>query len=287
MHLCSDMKTSILLVFSLVSIGIVLVDSSINELSQVDAARVKCSNLEFDSYYLDFLLIYKDNVKSYDECCEFCNSNTRCVVWTLKVDTGRCYLKYDRGAKLTDTGFVSGFSEKCKFSYFLPYRLAHSSLFSILDYSTLSTPIPFLKTTTTAVQAELAIKPKIEVKSASPFNSSNLNLYFKHLSPRRETLFNYAFLECELLERVEFEGLFIIQAKNVSSLALCCDFCSDFNMCASFTYYPSNQICLLFDKVDRSKKNCTDTFNGCISGYGKSCLTFNSFPSSFLQLFLN
>jgi len=113
MHLCSDMKTNFLLALSFMSICIELSQSS----SIVDKAHVKCANLEFDSYYLDFLLIYKDNVKSYDECCEFCNSNTRCVVWTLKVDTGRCYLKYDRGAKLSDTGFVSGFSEKCKFLF--------------------------------------------------------------------------------------------------------------------------------------------------------------------------
>jgi hypothetical protein len=117
MHLCSDMKTKLLLVLSLICVE--FVQSSIFESSQVDKTHVKCANLEFDSYYLDFLLIYKDNVKSYDECCEFCNSNTRCVVWTLKVDTGRCYLKYDRGAKLTDTGFVSGFSEKCKLSFLL------------------------------------------------------------------------------------------------------------------------------------------------------------------------
>jgi hypothetical protein len=73
-----------------------------------------CSNIDLQSHYLDFVFIYKDNVQSTSDCCEFCNSNIRCVVWTLQQNIGRCYLKYKRGSRLIEPGYASGFSNACK-----------------------------------------------------------------------------------------------------------------------------------------------------------------------------
>lgn len=74
----------------------------------------KCSNFEKDYDYQHFIFLYKDNVFTVEECCAFCNSNERCIVWSLQAEIGRCYLKYDRGVKVYSAGFTSGFSNSCK-----------------------------------------------------------------------------------------------------------------------------------------------------------------------------
>ena len=74
-----------------------------------------CWFSESDSDYQNFIFVYKDNVGSPGECCQFCNSNSRCMVWSLQTEIGRCYLKFDRGARVYNHGFVSGFSNICIF----------------------------------------------------------------------------------------------------------------------------------------------------------------------------
>lgn len=78
----------------------------------------KCSNFEVNYDYQHFIFLYKDNVYSVEECCAFCNSNERCIVWSLQAEIGRCYLKYDRGVKVFTSGFTSGFSNSCNFLTF-------------------------------------------------------------------------------------------------------------------------------------------------------------------------
>jgi hypothetical protein len=77
----------------------------------------QCSNLESDAHYLDHVILYKDNVESISECCEFCNLNPACNVWSLQIEFKRCFLKSTRGARLGDTGYISGFSDKCKYLF--------------------------------------------------------------------------------------------------------------------------------------------------------------------------
>ena len=74
----------------------------------------QCSNLETDAHYLDHVIMYKDSVESIGECCQFCNLNPACNVWSLQRDFKRCFLKSARGARLGDTAYISGFSDKCR-----------------------------------------------------------------------------------------------------------------------------------------------------------------------------
>jgi len=73
-----------------------------------------CSNQETDFDYQHFIFVYKDNVRTITECCDFCNSNARCIVWSLQFEINRCYLKYERGKRVFARGFTSGFSDECK-----------------------------------------------------------------------------------------------------------------------------------------------------------------------------
>ena len=77
-----------------------------------------CSNIEVETTYNGYILMYKDNVETATECCEFCNSNIKCEVWTLQSNIGRCFLKHKRGNRLIDTRFISGFSNKCLYLCF-------------------------------------------------------------------------------------------------------------------------------------------------------------------------
>lgn len=82
--------------------------------------NASCWFTETDSDYQNFIFVYKDNVQTASECCQFCNSNSRCRVWSLQSEIGRCYLKFDRGARVYNHGFVSGFSNSCMSkTYFL------------------------------------------------------------------------------------------------------------------------------------------------------------------------
>lgn len=54
------------------------------------------------------------------------------------------------------------------------------------------------------------------------------------------------------------------QASNVS-LAICCDFCAEFNICKSYTYFSGNKTCLLFDEIDLTPIKCTQQ-DQCESG---------------------
>ena len=72
-----------------------------------------CWFYELDSDYQNFIFVYKDNVETTDQCCQFCNSNSKCMVWSLQKEIGRCYLKFERGARVYNRGFISGFSNNC------------------------------------------------------------------------------------------------------------------------------------------------------------------------------
>lgn len=87
--------------------------SSSSSSSQTSA----CANIETDTNYLNFILNYKDNVNSTSDCCDFCNANIRCIIWSLDLDLNRCWLKYDRGARISLNGVHSGFSNACKFTF--------------------------------------------------------------------------------------------------------------------------------------------------------------------------
>ena len=76
-----------------------------------------CWFYEQDSDYQNFIFVYKDNVETTEQCCQFCNSNSKCMVWSLQKEIGRCYLKFERGARVYNRGFISGFSNNCN-SYF-------------------------------------------------------------------------------------------------------------------------------------------------------------------------
>jgi hypothetical protein len=98
----------------------------------------KCSNLETDAHYLDHVIMYKDSVESISECCDFCNMNPACNVWSLQLELKRCFLKSTRGARLGDTAYISGFSDKCKCSLLilvgksLKKKLTHTTSFIFL-----------------------------------------------------------------------------------------------------------------------------------------------------------
>ena len=88
-----------------------------------------CSNIETDVSYLNYILNYKDNVNSTNDCCDFCNANIRCVIWSLDLDINRCWLKYDRGARVVSNGISSGFSASCKtLGLFFECRLTSSEM---------------------------------------------------------------------------------------------------------------------------------------------------------------
>jgi len=84
-----------------------------------------CWLSETDTDYQNFIFVYKDNVETADLCCEFCNSNSRCRVWSLQTEVKRCYLKFDRGARVYNRGFISGFSYTCKLF------ISHKDIFGI------------------------------------------------------------------------------------------------------------------------------------------------------------
>ena len=70
--------------------------------------------------------------------------------------------------------------------------------------------------------------------------------------------------ECDVLGNVEFGGMFSAQANN-ATLSTCCDFCSVYNLCKMYTYYPANRTCLLFENYELNMRQCS-TQNSCQSG---------------------
>lgn len=71
------------------------------------------------------------------------------------------------------------------------------------------------------------------------------------------------------------------QASNVS-LTICCDFCAEFNICKSYTYFPGNKTCLLFDEININPVKCNGE-NECESG--RICKKLNL--KFFIYLILN
>jgi hypothetical protein len=80
--------------------------------------NASCWFYEQDSDYQNFIFVYKDNVETTEQCCQFCNSNSKCMVWSLQKEIGRCYLKFERVARVYNRGFISGFSNNCNFYFF-------------------------------------------------------------------------------------------------------------------------------------------------------------------------
>ncbi len=113
--------------------------------------------------------MYRDSVDSISECCDFCNMNPACNVWSLQLELKRCFLKSTRGARLGDTAYISGFSDKCKicftaYNFKVDLKLTDFSL--NIDFGTMSTPIP---TTTVPI-----IRSFTAQTNPSNFKMSNL-----------------------------------------------------------------------------------------------------------------
>ena len=56
---------------------------------------------------------FKENVNTIEECCDFCNENNGCIIWSLQIENKRCWIKSERGPKFNQTGVISGYSNEC------------------------------------------------------------------------------------------------------------------------------------------------------------------------------
>ena len=66
------------------------------------------------------------------------------------------------------------------------------------------------------------------------------------------------------MDGVKFGTTYLNQAINVTQ-QLCCDFCADFSICKSYTYFGYNRTCLLYDSINLDGSEC-DEYEKCQSG---------------------
>lgn len=72
------------------------------------------------------------------------------------------------------------------------------------------------------------------------------------------------FKECENFPKIQFGNSYLSIATNVTR-SICCDFCADFNICKSYTYFEFNRTCLLYDSLHLPHIKCNEEHN-CHSG---------------------
>jgi hypothetical protein len=170
--------------------------------------------------------MFRDNITSINDCCTFCNANLRCIIWVLDVHIGRCWLKYNRGAKLIKKGVFSGFSN----SYF----------------TSVSTPMPDTTTVKTTMSTIYSSSPTIKTTTTSPMTTNSMS-------------------KCNMFDGVEYVSVDFTPAININDASVCCDFCVVYKMCNAYTYYPANRTCMLFDIEHSTLRYCPPS-SQCISG---------------------